>query len=240
MAPATEILENKAELFDADHTAAYAGAFEEVGTHAADSDPIMPAFDAPFDAADFEQSFVEHYRQANSDEREALQREHAAILTQLQDLDAELIDDGATMTMAVNGAHDTVTALLESLPFTAEALTADLDEASDESIAAVHTAAVFEAADPEDFSLVLEQLTEHLIVYVEQVGLAQTNHTEAVAAREKAEKEAAEKAAAEKAAAAKRAKASNSGGGRQVQQMCTRVSPGFGGAAMSLILVPCN
>lgn len=241
MTPAAEILEGKPELFDAEQTANYLDAFESVGAHALQPDPTMPAFEAPFDAADFEQSFIEHYRQASSDEREAIRQEHAAIVAQLQDLDTELIDEGATMHMAVRGAHDTVTSLLDSLPTTAESLTAELDEASEEAITAAHAAAVFESADPKSFSLVLEELTEHLIVYVETVVKAQENHAEAVEARETAEREEAERKAAEEAErkAAEEAAAAKSSNTDRTVQMCTRVSPGFGGAAMSLILVPC-
>lgn len=235
MAPATEILESKPEVFDSEQSENFMGAFNEVGAHAAKADPVMPTLSAPFDAADLEESFVEHFRQANSDERDALRDEHAAIMAQLRDFDAALIDEGATVHMTVKGAHDTVTALLDSLPTTAEILTADLKEASEDSVTAVHAAALYEPTNLDDFPAMLETLTDHLIVYVEKVGLAQTSHKEAVEAREKAEREAAEREAAKKAAAAKQSASKSSS-----TRMCTRVRPGFGGNAMTLVLVPCS
>lgn len=237
MLPPAEILEDKPEVFDSEQTESYMVAFEVVGDRADQPGPKMPNFQAPFDADSSEQDFVDHYRQATADEREALVTEHAQVLATLHDLDATLVDEGSRISDAIEGAHETVATLLDSLPTTAQTLTAELDEASEDAITAAHAAAVFEPAEPDNFSLVLEELTDHLIVYVETVVKAQDNHAEAVAAREKAEKEAAEKAAAEKAAAEK-AKASSSSGGREVQQLCSRWQAGINGGY--LILVPCR
>lgn len=244
MAPATEILESKPDFFEAQPRDLFLLAYETAAEYAAIPDSTMPVFLAPFDASTSTQEFVEHYRQASSEDREVLQQEHAAVLTQLEDFDTSLVEQWDQVSATVDGAHEAATVLLESLPTTAQTLTVGLDEASEETVTAVHEAAGVVPANLEGSPLVLEELTEHLVVYVEAVIKAQENHKEAVAAREKAEKEAAEKAAAEKAAAekaaaAKKAKAGSSSGGREVQQLCSRWQASFNGGGY-LVLVPCR
>lgn len=232
MSPAAEILEGTPEVFDSEQTENYMQAFTEVGGHATQSRPTMPSFEAPFDGDSSEQDFVDHYRQASAEDRKALATEHAQVLDTLHDLDATLIDEGAHISLAVQNAHDTVTALLDSLPTTAETLTAELDEASEDAITAAQAAAVYEPTEPDNFTVILEELTDHLTVYVETVVEAQENHAQAVKAREKAEKEAAERKAAERAAA------SRSSDINRTVQMCNRLRVNFDGSS-SLYFEPC-
>ncbi|HLS34062.1 MAG TPA: hypothetical protein VK039_10780, partial [Brevibacterium sp.] len=146
--PSAEMLQARAELFDEGALEAFTAAMEVLTD--ASANPVAaqvqvnPLFDA--DAG----TFVDQYRSAPEEERQALAAMSEDQVRELEELARMFRDGDAELDEAVTGAESTALAIAQHLPDQATTIAADYPEAEEDALEALHTAAARARADGKD------------------------------------------------------------------------------------------
>lgn len=243
--PSVDIIQSRTELFTSETLTPLTDTFAALSENVEYPATAEVVLTAPFDDPDFETLFVTQYRDAEPEHRVALAEQSDTTVEDLTEFTQLMNEADTELAALVIASQRAAVSLAQTLPDQAHTIASGHPEADETTVTAIHTAASVEGwSEVSDAQLSerVAELQDRLIVYVESADRVSESHKAAVALREEAERQAAEEARRQAAAAAQASAAasgSGSGSGSSKPRMCNKVSPGFGGNAMSLRLVPC-
>ena len=140
--PSEEMLQARPEMFDDEPVAGLTGALEVLTEAAASPVAEQVQVDALFDAD--AGTFVEQYRSAPAEDRNALAASSQDAVGELRDLVQSIQVADADLDEAVTGAESAALAIVNHLPDRAATIAAEYPEAEDDVVHALHTAAAGE------------------------------------------------------------------------------------------------
>lgn len=221
-----ELVQARIDVFEEASVAAFGEAVSAFETQLDETAEPDSQIDELFTKTGWDEAFIHQYREGNADERDTLEAQVQQAIASLGEVRNEaerasqrLIED------VVNTRHSAVY-LAEQLPTKAEALIATYNEAASDTQVAVREASNIQHLDEvsdENLEMIVNDLSEQLIVYIETVDQLTASHNTAVAERE----------AAEAAAAAAAANSGGGGGGSGGGGLCNRWT------WLGMVLEPC-
>lgn len=169
-----------------------------------------------FSGSEWAETLIEDYRRATAVQRLTLETEVQQTVDALREAQSVGRSTSAYFVDGVLQARRAAVQLAEQLPAKAEELIQAHNEAGSDAQEALREASStvsFEEVSDEMLQAKVDELQDHLIVYIETADKLKASHTTAVEEREAAEAAAAEAAAAEAARAAEATRSQGSGAG---------------------------
>ena len=213
LVPLHEMVQARADVFEGGSLAAFSETVTTLESKLGEASAPVADLAERFNDSSWGDTLVAEYRGANTEQRQHLETEVQQAIDALRDAQSAAQSTGEEIAESALTARHAAIQLTEQLPAKADELITGHAEAStdaQDALRASSSAQSFEAVTDETLHVKVDELLDHLIVYIESVDQVKASHTTAVEEREAAE------AAAAAAAAAESAASSGGGGGARL------------------------